>query len=683
MPLPGGMSLQLMFAALLGGAVIALILGRRPRICGWAVTAAVAVAGALGLNAGATALGSPGGLVFSLGRVGLIDAALTFRLDTLGVIFLWLALAVGLLCTAYSVAHLDPQSARSSGNEGRDLAGYYAPLMLLLTGMAAVVCISDLLFFFAAWEFMSLPAYILIIYHRRRPQALRAGLKYFVMTHLGNFGIQIGILMLYRHGGSFSFEAARLGLSQLLASRPFTANAIMALVALGFMTKAGIFPMGDWLPDAHPEAPSPISALLSGVMIKLGAYGIIRFFLGLFIPAGPGAGTLVVWGLVLAGWGALSILLGGIAAAVNSDAKRLLAYSSISQAGCVLLSIGVAVALVTSAPAAAALAFVGAVVFVVADGLHKSLLFLSAGSVRHRTGTTDLNELGALAERMPLTAATAAVGVLSVAGIPPMAGFLGKWLILQAALLQAGAQPLLAAYAVAAVVGSVLSLAYGLKYVGATFVGAAPEGRELTEVTEVPRGMRVPQLLLAAGCVLVGVWPALLIEPGLSAWGEVAAVGVGRPFPQLGITGVASQITGPGPSAAFAPLLVLVLIAVACLIAWGLSRAGRARIRQVAGWQAGLDLPAHQLRVPARGYYWPVRRYLQRVYPQIGLPRIPELTLPAILDVDRWAFDRLAGLARWIARQVGRPHTGRSQAYVAWQVLGAAAVMVLLAVLSR
>ncbi len=673
-------TLQWMFAMLLGGALLAVILGRWPRACGWVCSLMVAAAAVLSLHLGAMAFGAPSGLDFSLARVAIIGASLSFHLDTLSIIFLWLILLIGLICTIYSVRYAEGAARKS---DRADVTGYYAPLMLFLAGMAAVVCISDLLFFVAAWEFMSLPAYMLIVHDKRRAEALRAGLKYFIMTHVGNFGIIVAILLLYRYEASFSFDAARASLSALVVTRPFLANFIMALLALGFMTKAGIFPMGDWLPDAHPEAPSPVSALLSGVMIKLGAYGLIRFFLGLFVPAGATGGSLLAWGLALAGWGTLSIFLGGVAAVLSNDSKRLLAYSSISQAGYILLSLGVAIAFVPTNPLVSALAFVAAMVFILADGLHKALLFLSAGSVLHATGSRNLNELGGLGERMPLTAGTATIGALSVAGIPLTVGFIGKWLILQTALLQAAEQPVLAVYVVVAVIGSVLSLAYGLKYVGAAFLGPPAEPQAIAEIGEVAVGMRIPQMLLAAGCVLFGIWPAALIAPALTVWRDSLASGPAMPFTTLNLAGVASRVTEVGASAAFAPPLVLGVMAIAMLVAWGLSRAGGAPIRQVAGWQSGLDLPAQQVRLSAGGYYWPFTRYLARTYPQIGLPRLPELTVPAVLELDRWAFDRIARFGGWIADRLGKGHTGRSQLYVLWQAIGAAIVILLLAVLSR
>ncbi len=394
--------------------------------------------------------------------------------------------------------------------------------MLFLASMAAVVCISDMLFFFAAWGFMSLPAYLLIVHDNRRPEVLRAGLKFFLFTSVGNIGILVAVLIFYRYGGDFSFGAAQAAMATLLVTRPWLAHTAIAMLALGFLTKLGTYPMGDWLPDAHPAAPSPISALLSGVMIKLGAYDVAHAFFGLMLVSGATASSLMAWGLTLGVLGCISIIVGGAAAAASVDTKRLLAYSSVSQSGYILLCLGVALALARVAPALSALAFVAALVFVVADGVHKSLLFLTAGSVLHATGTRDLVRLGGLGERMPATAAAAIAGALSVGGIPLTAGFVGKWLLLESVLLGAAYLPLLAVFLLVVVVGSILSLAYALKYVGAAYLGA-PAGQASDDVREVPRGMRVPQTVLALGAVAGGLWPALMIRPALAAWQDVGS----------------------------------------------------------------------------------------------------------------------------------------------------------------
>jgi len=672
------MSVELIFGLLAVATLAGVVLSRRPRLCGW--LCAALVAGALGASVrlGGLVFGSGGDVHFTLMHLNVAPAALTFHFSALNMVFLWMILGVGLLATIYSVRYVEGVARHGDGDPALVVLRYYPALMLFLASMVAVVCISDLLFFFAAWGFMSLPAYALIVHDNRKPEVLYAGLKYFLFTSVGNIGILVAVLVLYRIGGDFSFQTAQATMVGLLGARPWLAHIVMGLLAFGFLTKLGVYPMGDWLPDAHPAAPSPVSALLSGVMIKLGAWDIAHSFFGLMAPADGAAAALMPWGLVLAALGCVSVILGGSAGAASNDTKRLLAYSSVSQSGYILVCLGLAIAFVATSPTVATLAFVAAMAFVISDSMHKSLLFLTAGSVLHAAGTRDLQQLGGLGEKMRSTAATAITGALSVGGIPLTAGFIGKWLLFQAALLGAAQQPLVAVYLLAIVVGGILSLAYGLKYIGAAYLGAPARAEALEETDEVPLSMRLPQLALAVGCVAAGLWPALMLRPALAGWQHLPGIAHVLPFGDLAGVGLLVRPAGAGLVGGFVPPAVLVLMVVAGLVAWGLSRLGGARTREVPSWQSGLALPLAQTRLPASGWYWPFTPVLKRTYREIDVPALPELSLPGVTEPVAEAYQMAADITARVLVWLGRAHRGKMRYKVICQTAGAVVVLLLL-----
>ncbi len=614
------LSVELIFGLMAVGVILGVLLSRWPRACGWACAAVVAGA------AGAAAYLA--NIVFAQGHVEIIAGSITgvpaqlvLHFTPLNVIFLLMILGLGLVATVYSVQYVEKVAAESPGSSMAAVVRYYPALMLFLGSMAAVVSISDLLFFFIAWTLMMLPAFLLIIHDYRKREVMRAGLKFLLFSIVGNLGILLGIIILYRAGGDFSFATARDTMTAFLQVQPWTAHLVFGLLMFGFLTKLGIYPMGDWLPDAHPAAPSPVSALLSGVMIKLGAYDIAHMALELMGRANASSSAMMGWGMALAALGALSVLLGGAAAAANTDTKRLLAFSSVSQSGYILVCLGISMAFIPVSMQMAGLAFVAAMVFVIADGIHKSLLFLTAGSVLHATGTRDLMLLGGLGEKMPATTKAAIVGALSVGGIPLTAGFVGKWLLFQSALQGAAYQPAVAIWLLAIVVGSILSLAYALKYVGATYLGAPGVASSREDVREVPLSMRVPQLVLLLASVAAGLWPSLIVRPAISAWVTTA------PVPISGMAGGALMVESVGGTTAggYIPPVILLLVGVAALLAWGLSRLGGAPVREVRTWQSGLELPLATTRLPASGWYWPFTPVLRSIYREIPMPDVPAL----------------------------------------------------------
>jgi hydrogenase-4 component B len=660
------------FGSLLVGAVLTTASMRSRRLCAWLACLSVGVALLMGIRAALGIAEAGGPLEFHVLSLGFLRSSLSVRLDWLSAMLSLCVLLLGLLCAVYAAGYL--QSLRTA-----NMLGFWPSYLCFLAGMYGVLCVSDFLFFIVMWEFMSLPAYALIVYEKERRENLRAGLKYLVMTHVANVGMFVGVLVLYKHCGSFGFGDMQAGLASLAASRPWLTNLVLALISLAFITKAGLFPVGDWIPDAQSAAPSPVSALLSGMTEKLGAYGIIRVFFWLAPVSVLPESWLLWWGIVLGGWGALSALVGSAAAVMSNDSKRLLAYSSIAQSGYIFVAIGIAVAFARSQPLISVVALVAAMLHILADASHKSLLFLTAGSVLCRTGLRDLDRLGGLMGKMPSTGTAAIVGILSLAGMPLTGAFVSKWLMFQSGLFGGLHSAIFIVYVVVGLFASVMAIAYGVKYFGATFLGPCSAEVEQSEAREVPYGMDLAQMVLAGICVLLGVlavvplaWCQASLPPFLATASKAA-------FPEAGFWALAPFLGGQGASGMFAPLWVGGLFAACLLLCWWLSRSGGAPLRQVAGWVCGEEVSPQLTRARAHGYFWAPGAYLANIYPQIGLPRIalPD-KMPPVLDVDQWAWVRITRACRRAAAWLGALHSGVPQLYMLWQALGAALLILIL-----
>lgn len=672
MQVTGEIAVVWTFGALLAGAILTTMFMAARRLCAWLAALSIAAALVLAVQAAIGIAEAGGPLEFRLFRLGFVGSSLAVHFDWLSAMLAILTLSVGLLCGVYAGRYIEHVKTPN-------VLGFWPAYLCFLAGMYGLVCVADLLFFIVMWEFMSLSGYALIVYEKERKENLRAGLKYFIMTHAANMGLFIGAIILYRAVGSFDFNDLRWGLTALAEARPWLTNLAVALIALAFVTKAGLFPVGDWLPDAHPAAPSPVSAMLSGVMVKLGAYAAIRLlFWVLPVALLPGS-WLLWWGIVLGAWGALSAFVGSAAAVVSNDSKRLLAYSTIGQSGYIFIAIGIALAFLKVNPLISAVALIAALLHILADAAHKSLLFLTAGSVLYRTGQRDMNHLGGLMARMPSTGTAALIGTLSLAGMPLTGAFVSKWLMFQSGLFGGLHSPIFIVYVVAALFASVMAIAYGLKFFGAVFLGACPQQVAEQEPREVPFSMDLPQMLLAGACVALGVLAVVPI-----GWCAAALPGaLGGPathaLSEVGLWSIESRLGVMGVSALFAPLWMAALFVLCLLLCRGLSRLGRAPVRHVEGWVCGERVSPELTRVQAHGYFWALTDYLRGIYPQVGLPRIalPE-RIPPVLDIDRWGFGRIADGCRWAAQRLSALHSGVPQLYMLWQAVGAAGVIFLL-----
>jgi formate hydrogenlyase subunit 3/multisubunit Na+/H+ antiporter MnhD subunit len=604
------------------GAALTLLTARSRTLTGWLAFLVTATTAALIFFAVATVLmggvAAESAVFFSMPSIGF---ALRLHVDGLTAMFLMLAALIALPASFYSITYMRHYRDYS-------VARYYPWLLLFLAAMYGLLSTTDMMwFFFIFWQMMTLPGYALIRFENKKPGNLRAANKYLWMMQIACLATLIGAQILASSGASanpgaglkYDFDTVSANLPALLRGSPALAALAFGFFLVGFGIKMGMWPFGQvWLPDAHPAAPSPVSAMLSGVMIKTGVYGLMRYFLWL-TPAGAQADfPLSRWGLVVAALGTVTLFTGTMQALKQEQTKRLLAFHSIGQVGYILLGFGACMTLMPvagpEAAALAALAMTGALFHTLNHGVFKALLFLNAGSMLHATGTQDLNKMGGLLKFMPLTAATALVASLSISGVPLFNGFASKWTIYVAAVQGSHWASWLALCAAIAILTSALTLASFVKFFGASFLSRTSalvrERASGSEPLEVGTMMQLPQLLLALICVLLGIVPAIglgLIHGVLSASpnGFGQALGPALPAPDNLWAGVST------PGALFVPLVLLVVLGLALLLARLISRLGAAPRRAAAPWLCGYAREAECNRYVAHGYYGEIKRYFR------------------------------------------------------------------------
>ncbi len=436
------------------------------------------------------------------------------HLDGLSAFFLIPMLGVPALAALYGSRYLSVSDGR------RRLGTHWFYFNLLTACMALVLIARNGILFLMAWELMSLASFFLVTFDDEKEHVRQAGWTYLVAMHLGTAFLFVLFILLGRPAHSLDFD--QLGAAAGMI--PANAGLLFILAVVGFGTKAGFMPMHVWLPEAHPAAPSHVSAVMSGVMIKTGIYGLVRTLTLLGPPT-------AWWGWLLIGIGVSSGVLGVLFALAQHDLKRLLAYHSVENIGIIALGLGVGVlGMSLQSTPLMVLGFAGGLLHVVNHALFKGLLFLGAGSVMHATGTGEIDHLGGLLKRMPWTAATFLIGAIAISGLPPFNGFVSEFLIYVGGFEGVSAShisPMIAGLVVLgglALIGG-LAAACFTKAFGIIFLGE-PRSTHPAQAHESPWAMRLPMLVLAAGCTLIGLcaplvlnWmePVLRIVTGLEA----------------------------------------------------------------------------------------------------------------------------------------------------------------------
>jgi multicomponent Na+:H+ antiporter subunit D len=408
----------------------------------------------------------------------LPNLEISFRVDILSFSLAVLASFVWMLVTVYSIDYMCHEHGCNR---------YYPVLIITLASCMGIFMAGDLFTLFVFFEAMSLISYVLVI-HEETVDALKAGYKYLIMTIIGGLALFFGIIITFEVAGTVSLSG------QTLFAGP-TALGFFAFISflIGFGMKAGMFPLHVWLPDAHPVAPSPASALLSGIMLKTGAYGLLRVIFHVFgIELMRQSG----WTLILAVVAVITILLGSAVAITQEDLKRRLAYSSIGQMGYILLGM----AILTER------ALIGNIFHIFSHAFMKSTLFLAAGAIILKTGKRSIRDLGGIGRQMPFTMAAFTLAALAMIGIPPFNGFLSKWTLALGAM-DAGAP----FFVVILLVSSLLNGLYYLPIIIAAFFGNEHcHGLEPVKINEASYKMIIPIAILAVSCLLFGLLPTNL-----------------------------------------------------------------------------------------------------------------------------------------------------------------------------
>ena len=671
----------MLFATVLGGAGVPLLatigvllavsalaaLAPRTRLNPRALSLSLAGLACIALVVlGATVIASGSPVAASAGDV-LGFAPIDVRYDPLGGLFLVALGVAGLASSLFAVGY--------TTHDGPGVDRTAAAYPVFLASLALVFGADDAFAFLLAWELMALSSALLVVGRRPSAEVARAGYVYLVLTHLATAALIVAFAILASAAGSTSFGAFGRAAASL---SPAVRDIVFVLVLVGFGTKAGAIPLHVWLPRAHPVAPSHVSALMSGVMIKAGIYGIVRFGLEIL---GPGPEW---WGLVVLGIGVASAVLGVLYALMEHDLKRLLAFHSIENIGIILIGVGIALlASADGVTALAALALTAALFHTLNHALFKSLLFLAAGSIQSAVGSRDLNALGGLARAMPVTALAFGIGAAAISGLPPLNGFASEWLTFQG-LIGAGGEAGLSLVArsgaLLAVAGlgltAALAVACFVKATGMGFLGL-PRSPRAAEARETATSMGVAMAGLAAACIGVGI-----------AAGPVSGVIGGISRGTLGGTsptaGVFAPVVGIGALYAAGPLAVVVL-AVAGVV-WFVG-VRRRTARRAPTWtcgnvpEAAFEYTATSYAKLIRLYYGPVlrpeREIAVELHPGTPFPRTVHYRGEVRHVIDERLYAPLHRASVAAAQLVRRIQSGSLQAYLAYAVV---ALVVLLLV---
>ena len=584
-------------------AIGAMLTGARSRSTVAIGSIGGSVAGSLGVIASGYALLS--GRTTSLYIPWTLPmGAFHLRIDGLSAFFLLCLFLVSGINSAYAAGYL------LSHHDERPVTAQVAFHNLLLASMAMLVLARDGLLFIMAWEVMSLTSFFLVATDHDDEQVRHAGYFYLAASHLGTVCLFLVFALLARKTGSFDFDVwtATPGVTGQLASVCFV------LSVVGFGTKAGFWPTHVWLPYAHPAAPSPVSALMSGVMIKMGIYGLLRTLQFLGPP-------LAWWGQALIAIGMVSGVLGVLLALAQHDLKRLLAYHSVENIG--IIAIGIGTGLVGRSqgqPLLAFFGFAGALLHVLNHALFKSLLFQAAGNIALATGERNVQALGGLARRLPLTSVLFLVGSVAICGLPPFNGFVSEWLIYVGAFRGAAtlaaphaASSVAALFALALIGG--LALACFVKAFGVVFLGE-PRSESVLRARELPALMTGPMLISAALCAMIGTWPILalrLLQPAVREMSGLASLPVDAVSMLVSLTRVVAGLLVLALGLALLRHVLLRGRAVTRASTWGCGYpAPTPRMQYSAGSFAAPLLFVFRPLLGARTHQVPLQSYFQR-----------------------------------------------------------------------
>jgi hydrogenase-4 component B len=615
-------------------------------------------AGGLALAAlGAQAVWLPASaLVLPLGLPGL---PFHLRLDPLAGFFLLLLGAVAAGVSVYSMGYFRGETAPR-------LRLICLQYHVFIAAMAFVILADDAYLFMVAWETMALASYFLVTTDHHRPAIRSAGFLYLLVAHIGAIAVLLSFGVMHAGGGDYTFDALREA-----ELSPFWKSAAFVLAFFGFGAKAGIVPLHVWLPEAHPAAPSPVSALMSGVMIKTAIYGMVRVSYDLL------GAVRWEWGMLVLLIGAGTTLFGVLFALMQHDLKRLLAYHSVENIGIILLGLGMSMVFFGFGhPQAGTLALIAALYHTLNHAVFKGLLFLGAGSILQATGLRDLNAMGGLARSMPATAFYFLVGALAISALPPLNGFVSEWLTFQAALqaplLEHGVvRSLLPLFAATLALAGALTAMCFVKVYGVAFLGRARRQTDVS-IKEASISERLGMAWLTAGCFVLGLFPAAM----LLMLNRVGASLTGKSLSDEALESSWLWLVPTAPAqASYSPLIFLAVVLAVWLITIRLVRLFyHGRIRVAEPWDCGFPEQTTRMQDTADAFGQPIRHVFGPLYLMKHHLPAPDEPNPryAIEVEDRhwyWLYLPVARLAEYASSKVALLQRGRISTYLLYSFL--------------
>ncbi len=633
--------------------------------------------------------------------------ALSITIDNLSALFLLIAGFIFVVVSIFSARYMQHYIGRLSTK------GFAFSYLLLLTSISAILISSDIFLFLITWEAMSLLCYVLVNSEYERSEARRASYLMLAVGEAGTVAIAIAFIILANAAGSTSFSAIKLASANLSHSLHWT---VFLLTFLGFSTKIGLVPVNFWLPRAHPVAPANISALLSGLILNLGIYGILRVIFNILNI------TFVGEGIVVLMIGAISALVGILYATIENDMKRLLAHSSIENMGIICTGLGASLIFYsTKHPVFASIALIAALYHMINHSVYKSLLFMGAGIVDTSTGSRNLDDLGGLIKKMPWTAFFVLIGSLAISAMPPFNGFVSEWLTLESLLrsVELSSWAVKIAFVLS---GVMLALTAGLavtcfvRFFAMGFLGIS-RSQAAEKTTETTKSALLPMAVLAVVCLILGILPSYVIPtldkiaipltkasaskaliPNLFMFRMTEDDKLPKPFVddfhniggQIGkdiipARGLAIIHRGGkenpvvfAMSTSYMIIMLIGLLAICAITVWLLA-ARRRKVSYAPRWDGGVNELLPEMTYTATGFAQPVRV----IFSAILRPRVTDRReviaehfrmsirrkQKEVHMVDRLILYPLANFAQLVSSILARMHSGRINAYAAYVLL--------------
>lgn len=582
----------------------------------------------------------------------------SLAVDPLSGYFMLAISTICILCAIYGYGYLKEETDK------RPPGASWFFFNVLFASMLLVVTARNGMLFLVAWELMSLASFFLVISEHEHASVRHAGWIYLVATHVGTAFLLVLFALLGNGNGTWDFA------SFSVPGSSSTAGILFLLALVGFGTKSGFLPMHVWLPEAHPAAPSHVSAVMSAVMIKTGIYGLLRILTFLGMPP-------TWWGWTLIGLGVVSGVIGVLTALAQHDLKRLLAYHSVENIGIICMGLGLGLLGISLGnPVLAVLGLAGGLLHVWNHALFKSLLFMGAGAVAHATGTRNVEELGGLLKKMPVTGTTFLIASAAICGLPPLNGFVSELLIYVSSFSGVAYARNMTPTALAGLVTiTSLALIGGLaaacfaKAFGIVFLGE-PRTPQAAQAHEITVSLRFPMISLALLCTAVGLFGAFVLRamaPVLQCLlGENAWLDAG---PQI------TSACGLLRNAAFAGTGLILLVAVLaitrrCLLA------GR-RVETTGTWDCGYAAPSARMQYTASSFAWPIITMFKRILcPSVHVSE-PKDLFPSRADLEthtpdvflRYGYRPLFLAVDWCSARLRWIQQGRNQFYVLYIAL--------------